>query len=827
MKSMDHRLLSLVVIALSTPAWGWEPAPAFPDAGQARAFAAGVNRNGTIFVIGGRPLGTSGAKDTPIHYLSPGAASWTVGVFAEGRVVRQGAGVDALGRIIVFGGVDGLDPEGDLGAAYVYDLIEGQYQGIADRGAAAPPEYFAWATDAQNRIYSLGGGAGALAGPGQPNSAYAERYVGTTDTWEPIAPLPFPVADAAAVDDGRGHILVLGGYDQFATTRLATVLQYDIATGTWSGLAVPDMPGALAGHRAVLGANERVYVLGGESGPVGAGTTVNSSYVLHLDTNTWSVGPSMLTPRRHFAAVRGDDDYIYAMGGQNDAGGTYLTEKLYTPPCPTITVGPESLATWRGTIAGFSVAATGGLPLTYQWRLDGLDLVDGPTGTGSVISGATTTTLTISGPDDNDAGTYDVVVTNACGATTSPGANLTIQIPPVIPTQWSVVSIHPAWAQMSSYARGIGGGRIGGEATTPTVLPDGRTFNLAHPIVWDADTLVDTDVTPPGSVGGGINDVEGNLLVGWFWHTWDCWGGGQRWTCAWKSAGFWTAPSMVFAEAVHSSGADYDYVSGTDGVHMAGTLVYDGSGGSHIAKAYMWAATNNGNTLHVSGATGSGAAAIDGDRQYGWYRPSTSSTHAVNWTGTSASYVDLHPTGYATSMISGAGDGQAVGTADSNAGLWVNTADAFVDLNPAGAASSSAVTAHQGLQAGSAFSSAALWAGTPESYFDLGAFVPAGFSSSAAEDFEMAPDGTVTVVGYGFNTLTGRNEALVWLSGGIAGDCDGDGDVDLVECQDLAACLSGPGGGLGVNCACLDMEADNDVDLDDFASFQRVFTGTR
>jgi hypothetical protein len=823
MKRKIVLLYSLVIIAGTTRALAWEPAPAFPDASQARSFAAGLNQGGTLYAIGGIPLGTNGDKDTTVHFLSPGALSWTLGPYAEGRIVRQGAGVDALGRIIVFGGVDGSDPEGDPGAAYVYDLIDGQTQSVAGRGGSAPLDYFAWATDAQGRIYSLGGGLGAAADAGQPNSAYAERYDGTLDIWEPIAPLPFPIADASAVYDERGHILVFGGYDELATTRLAAVLQYDIATDTWSDIAIPDMPVALSGHGAVLGANERVYILGGESGPLGSGSTLDSVYVLHLDTSTWSTGPSMLTARRHFATARDDDDYIYAMGGENDGGGTHLVERLYTPPCPTITTVPESVASWRGTIAGFTVEAIGGSPITYQWRKDGLDLTNGATGTGSIISGATTAELTVENPDLGDAGMYDVVATNACGSSTSPSAELTIQIPPDIPTQWQVASIHPGWAQMSSYARGIGGGRIGGDATTPTLMPDGRTLNLERPVVWNTDNLVGFDVTPPGSVGGGINDVEGDLLAGWFWHTWSCPGGGQTWTCAWKSAGFWTAPSLHFSEAVHSSGPEYDTISGTDGAHMAGTLVHEYQQGTYRAEAYMWSAANNGNSLSVAGSTDSTALAVDGDHQYGWYRSANNATHAVAWTGTGASFVDLHPLGYGASLVYGAGGGQAVGTADAFAGLWVNTAAAFIELNPLGAASSSAVAAHAGIQAGRVANSAALWAGTPESYFDLGAFVPSGFSSSYAEDFEIGSNGAFTVVGYGYNTVTGRNEALIWQSGGIAGDCDGDGDVDLGDYVDcIEPCIGGPGNGVSTACLAADIDHDGDVDLADLGLIQNL-----
>jgi len=60
----------------------------------------------------------------------------------------------------------------------------------------------------------------------------------------------------------------------------------------------------------------------------------------------------------------------------------------------------------------------------------------------------------------------------------------------------------------------------------------------------------------------------------------------------------------------------------------------------------------------------------------------------------------------------------------------------------------------------------------------------------------------------------------------VPGDCDGDGDVELDDLFDLAACLSGPYGGLGAGCECLDLDADDDTDLLDFATIQLLFTGS-
>jgi hypothetical protein len=97
---------------------------------------------------------------------------------------------------------------------------------------------------------------------------------------------------------------------------------------------------------------------------------------------------------------------------------------------PAITTQPQSLTSAAGTAASFSATATGSAPLSYQWQLNGVNLANG----GRII-GATTNTLTISGLQPADAGSYTLVVSNAAGIVTSAVAVLTVTGPPAILTQ--------------------------------------------------------------------------------------------------------------------------------------------------------------------------------------------------------------------------------------------------------------------------------------------------------------------------------------------------------------------------------------------------------
>jgi hypothetical protein len=72
---------------------------------------------------------------------------------------------------------------------------------------------------------------------------------------------------------------------------------------------------------------------------------------------------------------------------------------------PTITTQPVAQAVAAGTVATFTVAATGGAPLTYQWYFNG-----------RAIDGAQAGTLTISPVAVTNAGEYSVRIANGAGS---------------------------------------------------------------------------------------------------------------------------------------------------------------------------------------------------------------------------------------------------------------------------------------------------------------------------------------------------------------------------------------------------------------------------
>jgi len=322
----------------------WEAVPNFPDASAGRIEAVGVMHAGTLYALGGQPLryendvvGSDPPERGAADYLPSGATAWLPGKELDTEWGRLGAGVDALGRLIAFGPAQVGEPTG-LVKAFEYDIVEG-HEGdnpVADKLFAVTN--FAHAVDDQGRLYSIGGGPGtaaAVTAAGMPNETVVERYDATTDSWEVLSPLPAARANATAAFDGLGSILVFGGYDLNGTGRTNSVFRYHIASDTWTLTTIlPIEPGGddrFSDQRAVLGADQMIWVMGGVNGvDPAAGTTTASVHLLDPVSLTWSTGPAMSVPRHAFAAVIDDDDYVYALGGNDDGAGTHLAERIFT-----------------------------------------------------------------------------------------------------------------------------------------------------------------------------------------------------------------------------------------------------------------------------------------------------------------------------------------------------------------------------------------------------------------------------------------------------------------------------------------------------------------
>ena len=125
------------------------------------------------------------------------------------------------------------------------------------------------------------------------------------------------------------------------------------------------------------------------------------------------------------ATVLGDSNSMVYVTVSNAFGGvTSSNAYLYVTNGLSITSQPQSQTVAAGSSATFTVAAAGAAPLNYQWQFNGTNL-----------SGATSTSLTLTGVQPANTGSYTVVVTNSAGLVTSAVAVLTVLVPPTITTQ--------------------------------------------------------------------------------------------------------------------------------------------------------------------------------------------------------------------------------------------------------------------------------------------------------------------------------------------------------------------------------------------------------
>ncbi|HVT73916.1 MAG TPA: ExeM/NucH family extracellular endonuclease [Lacunisphaera sp.] len=149
-------------------------------------------------------------------------------------------------------------------------------------------------------------------------------------------------------------------------------------------------------------------------------------------------------------------------GSATSAAATLTVQPLLN--APAITGQPASQTVAVGGNAGFTVTATGTAPLAYQWRKAGAPLADG-----AKYTGKTTASLSVHSVTADDAGAYDVVVSNGV----SPDAtsnSATLAVAPLVTPSGQV-----------AYAGG-------NYAQSFDTLPSGGTYTLtsAGPLAFDA-----------------------------------------------------------------------------------------------------------------------------------------------------------------------------------------------------------------------------------------------------------------------------------------------------------------------------------------------------
>ena len=214
---------------------------------------------------------------------------------------------------------------------------------------------------------------------------------------------------------------------------------------------VPSLTGVTAvtagsGHSLAIKADGTAWAWGNNfSGQLGDGTTtLRTSPVKVPDLATvaaMAAGGSAYSGSHSLAVA--NDGTVWAWGynyyGQlgdgtttQEASPVQISSLSDAAVPPSITTQPAPQIVELDQAGVFSVSATGTPVPSYQWRRNGMSIVDD-----NRIYGATTAALTVSHACTADIGFYDVVIRNTFGTVTSCPVNLSIPgfPPPMITTQ--------------------------------------------------------------------------------------------------------------------------------------------------------------------------------------------------------------------------------------------------------------------------------------------------------------------------------------------------------------------------------------------------------
>ncbi len=307
--------------------------------------------------------------------------------------------------------------------------------------------------------------ASRLLAPMIVRKSYTSDINGTTYT---TADVPVPVSGVLSLEGLTSPIIVT--YN--GSTTLPTLPGYYDIVAT---LDDPIYSASATGRLLITNATAVTVTLGNTTAPTAASpVTASSTQPTITPVITYDGSTTFPTATGHYTAEAtvADPDYFGSRAALIDLP-------------PQITQQPVSLTVNQGASATFSVAATG-IASTYQWRKAGV-----------AIPSATGTSYTITSAQGSDTGSYDVLVTDQTGVTTSATATLTVIVSPQITQQ--PASLSAAQNSSASFTVIASGGALSYQwrkATAPISGATGSSYTIAPVQAADA-AAYDVVVTNP------------------------------------------------------------------------------------------------------------------------------------------------------------------------------------------------------------------------------------------------------------------------------------------------------------------------------------------
>ena len=283
--------------------------------------------------------------------------------------------------------------------------------------------------------------------------------LGTSGDWTSLANGPGNTNNFSGFANGGQYLLQFSAQRADAVSLIISVTWQNLATGASLATSVTDSaastfnfdgialrPSGNGSTATNIVFNEvRVDLISAASPPaintqpqdqsifVGQNATFNAiasgsaplSYQWYYNNDTLltnATGASLTITNAQVTDTGGYSVIVTNAYGSVSSGTANLT--VTVPTAPSIVTQPQSLTVLPGQNASFSVSAGGSAPLSYQWYYN----------TNTLLSNATSSTLTLSNVQPANAGTYSVVVSNFVSTATSTNAILTVNTNPVAPS---------------------------------------------------------------------------------------------------------------------------------------------------------------------------------------------------------------------------------------------------------------------------------------------------------------------------------------------------------------------------------------------------------